>query len=1392
MVAPARTRFIRLVVAAYCVLALLWILLSDSLLSLLADADTMVQLSTWKGVVFVLMTAVMLYFSLRAVPAAEHNPAAGLLESWSERMSRDRIPAWLAYLFSFLATVAVLGLRHLLPMSVYERPMLIMFMFPIILSALLGGIGPGLLATVLTVAGIDLLASPHFHSAAAEPAFALQWGFLGLCGITVSLFSGLLRGLSERNETHRSLLDAVVSGTSDAVFVKDRQGRYLMVNEAAARFVGRAAADIIGQDDRALFDADSAAALMAGDDAIMKAGKLHAAEEYLRLQDGAEMVFQVSKGPVFGMDGQVVGLFGISRDITRQQQDQQRLQQNEADLRAAQRMAGIGNWSWDVVHDRHEWSSEIYCIYGRAADLPPAVYPEVASYFTPESWASLSALVEQCLQDGKSYQCDAEVIRPDGERRWITARGEALCDAEGRVQRLQGTVQDISERMRLTMQIRSSERRLQQVVEATSDGFWDWDLRTGYVYRSARYYTLTGYRPEDDTHDVQFFRQLLLSDDVAIWQQALNAHLRGETAQMEFDVRLITRSGELRWIRVRGRAVERGDSGEVLRLVGTLSDITERRRLDEDLHLVLNEAGDAIWIADENGRYLFANPSACRMTGHSQSQLLQMHIVDLLAPSSLVVLPSHLRALEEQRFIRSEWELNRVDGSVVVAELTTVRMQDGRYMAFGRDLTEKKAAERTLQSREQQLARVIEGSDQGYWDWNVQTDDFQVSLRWKAMLGYEPDAMDITRQVWLSHIHPEDLPLVEDTMQRHLDGLTPAYEMEMRCKSLRGGWRWILSRGRVVERDENGQPLMMSGTHTDITEHKIHALAQKEAAIVFDSSYEGIMVVSPARRITKVNTAFTRITGFAENEALGQSPGILSSGQHGPGFYQEMWSMVRQHDFWRGEIWNRRKNGDLYAELLSISVVRDQFGQIQHYIGIFSDITQLKAHEAELNRIANYDPLTGVPNRRLLSDRLEQALTRSRRKGQTCAVCFLDLDGFKTVNDLHGHESGDQLLIAVTERLKGVLRADDTLARLGGDEFVLLLSDLDGSDECIPILDRVLSAVSQEVIIDKACISTSASVGVTLYPQDDADADTLLRHADQAMYQAKEAGKNRYQLFDPESDRKAQLHRRTLESLGRALQQQQFLLYYQPKVDLTDGRVIGVEALIRWRHPERGLLAPADFLPALQNSELEVTFGRWVLEESMAQAARWQEDSMAMAISVNISANYLLHPDFYSHLQQVMQRHPVVNPAQLELEVLESAALDDMEEALRVMQQCRALGVHFALDDFGTGYSSLTYLRKLPLDTLKIDQSFVLGMLDDADDLGIVAGVIQLATVFKRQVIAEGVETLEHGAALRQMGCSQVQGYGIAAPMPAAALSAWASQWQQQGVWQQLGDGPSI
>jgi len=423
-----------------------------------------------------------------------------------------------------------------------------------------------------------------------------------------------------------------------------------------------------------------------------------------------------------------------------------------------------------------------------------------------------------------------------------------------------------------------------------------------------------------------------------------------------------------------------------------------------------------------------------------------------------------------------------------------------------------------------------------------------------------------------------------------------------------------------------------------------------------------------------------------------------------------------------------------------------------------------------------------LPNRRLLSDRLQQALIRTERSGKLCAVCFLDLDGFKTVNDVYGHAVGDDVLVGVTEHLKSVLRADDTLARLGGDEFVLVAA-VASPDECTLILDRVLQVTRQPVSAGGQLISLSASVGASLYPADNADPDTLLRHADQAMYQAKQAGKNRYQLFDPEIDRQSQAHRTKLAQLWVALEANQLVLYYQPKVDLVTGAVIGVEALIRWQHPELGLQQPGQFLPSIYGSDLEQPLGEWVIETALKQMESWLDEGVTTQVSVNVSANHLLQPDFAQRLADTLARHPRIPPSDLELEVLETAALADMEQAVDMLQRCTALGVRFSLDDFGTGYSSLTYLRKLPVDTLKIDQSFVRNMLTDPEDLGIVHGVIDLAAAFHRQVIAEGVETLAHGARLRELGCCHGQGYGIAQPMPAGQFPDWCKTWLSTQLW---------
>lgn len=564
--------------------------------------------------------------------------------------------------------------------------------------------------------------------------------------------------------------------------------------------------------------------------------------------------------------------------------------------------------------------------------------------------------------------------------------------------------------------------------------------------------------------------------------------------------------------------------------------------------------------------------------------------------------------------------------------------------------------------------------------------------------------------------------------------------------------------------------------------------AQRLAASVFANSQEGIIITDARNRILDVNDSFTRISGYTRAEVLGTNPKLLGSGRQDAEFYQTMWQAIQSTGRWCGEIWNRRKSGEVYAEMLSIDAVRDDKGEIQHYVGAFSDISQIKEHQAELERIAHYDTLTSLPNRRLLADRLNQELARTRRSGRSLAICYLDLDGFKPVNDQFGHEAGDLLLVEISHRLHTAARAGDTVARIGGDEFVLLLCDLAQEQECFLALERILAAVARPFDIGRGqYVSVSASIGVTLFPRDDADADTLMRHADQAMYQAKESGKGRFHLFDAEHDRLVKANRETLQRLEEALIRGEFEMFYQPKVNMASGTVIGAEALIRWRHPDRGILAPGEFLPLLSGTELEIRVGEWVIDTALSQLEAWTGQFPNLVVSINISANQLLRKDFIPNLSAALLRHPTVAPGQLELEILESTAINDLSNASRTLSSCIALGLHFALDDFGTGYSSLTYFRKLPVGTLKIDQGFVRGMVDDPEDLGIIESVVALAKAFNRPVIAEGVETLEHGAMLVIMGCPLAQGYGIARPMPASQLPEWITQWHGRDIWQTLG-----
>ena len=685
-------------------------------------------------------------------------------------------------------------------------------------------------------------------------------------------------------------------------------------------------------------------------------------------------------------------------------------------------------------------------------------------------------------------------------------------------------------------------------------------------------------------------------------------------------------------------------------------------------------------------------------------------------------------------------------------------------------------SEQNTRDSEERLVRAELAGKTGNWALRLDTREIVGSQGAQQIYGLNRNTFSYERIKDLPL--PEYRPVLDAALVKLCnDGET--YDIEFRIRASDSGEIKHVHSIASFDRSTN----TVFGVIQDVTESKKTEAAIQLAAKVFTHAREGVAIADASGNLIEVNDAFSRITGYARDEVIGRNPRMLKSGLQDKDFYDGMWDAIGTNGYWSGELWNRHKSGAFYAEMLSVSVVRDSLGSVQNYVGLLSDVTANKEHQAQLERIAHYDSLTGLPNRILLADRLRQALLHSQRRERALVVAYLDLDGFKAINDAHGHDVGDQLLIEVAHRMKEVLREGDTLSRLGGDEFVALLVDLEQTSECEEILKRLLVAASTAATTSAGDLSVTASIGVTIYPQDGQDAEILLRHADQAMYLAKQSGKNKYHLFDVNQDTIIRAQREKLDEISDALTNREFVLFYQPKVNMHTGEVIGVEALIRWQHPTHGLMPPSFFLPAVENNSLGIEIGDWVIEAAVQQADHWRISGLKLQVSVNVGAQHLLHKDFPDKLTRLMQEYPDLPASCLELEILETSALEDLARVAQTMQSCRDIGIGFALDDFGTGYSSLTYLKHLRSDLIKIDQGFVRDMLIDPDDLAIISGVIGLAKAFDLRVIAEGVETMQHGVKLLSMGCPLAQGFGIAKPMPAGEVLAWLNSWTPFTEW---------
>ena len=576
--------------------------------------------------------------------------------------------------------------------------------------------------------------------------------------------------------------------------------------------------------------------------------------------------------------------------------------------------------------------------------------------------------------------------------------------------------------------------------------------------------------------------------------------------------------------------------------------------------------------------------------------------------------------------------------------------------------------------------------------------------------------------------------------------------------------------------DEQGVLAQFVGVQRDVTVRRESEAQLLLAAKLFEQGNEGVIITDPQRNIIKVNPAFTRISGFSEAEALGRNPRILSSGRHDRAFHQAMWATVDSASHWQGEIWNRRKDGSLYPQWLSLSRLVDPAGATTHYIASFSDITLRKQAEESIRRLAYFDALTGLPNRTLLGDRAAQALQLAQRKGEPMALMFLDLDHFKNVNDSLGHRVGDCLLVALAARFKAELREQDTLSRMGGDEFVLLLPNTDASGAA-HVAGKLLQAATLPYHIEQHELTITPSIGIALYPPDGDDFDTLARCADAAMYSAKQDGRNTFHFHTAEIHAISVRALRLENGLRRALERGQMQLHYQPQRSLADGRIVGAEALLRWQHPEFGWVSPAEFIPVAETSGLIASIGEWVLRTAMRQMRAWLDGGMApLVMAVNLSAVQFRQPNLPELVQGILEDAGVA-PACLELELTESVASENPVNAIGLMNRLHALGVRMSIDDFGTGYSSLNYLKRFKVYKLKIDQSFVSQLSDNLEDQAIVTAIISLARSLGMQTIAEGVETEAQMDFLRGKGCDEMQGYLLSRPLPAGSFRSFVDSY---------------
>ena len=806
-----------------------------------------------------------------------------------------------------------------------------------------------------------------------------------------------------------------------------------------------------------------------------------------------------------------------------------------------------------------------------------------------------------------------------------------------------------------------------------------------------------------------------------------------------------------------------------------------QQALDELANLIPS----GIVITDAQRRITFVNKDFEHLTGYSCQELIGKPCSILQGPDTdLKQIQAIRNALNEQKTFVGELVNYKKDGSIFWNELSINPIfnnnhQLTQFIGIQRDITAKKLHQTELTLSEQRFRELSNAAPTLIWQADCHKNRFWFNKSWLEFTGRS--LVEELNQGWMEGLHPEDQAPYMSIYNRSFDK-KDAFRIEYRLRRADGEYRWIDGQG-VPQFSSDGVFEGYLGTCTDITDVR----NSKAATDYFDIAHEMIYSTNLDGMIVDCNQRFSEITGYSRDDVIGQNVRILKSGEHDKDFYVQMWQAILNQGFWRGEIINRHQAGHHITLMTTISVVPDSQNKPKRYLAVASDISSIIEKRQHFEQLAHYDNLTGLANRLLLMDRLNHAMSGVKRRGGFIALLFIDLDGFKSINDHYGHEMGDEFLIAISHKMKEAIRDTDTLARLGGDEFIIILDELNNTHYLEVAIPRILAACNAELFLRETAIKVSASIGISLYPKEnegfDIDVEMLLAQADQAMYVAKQRGKNCYHQFDRTQDQIIITRNNSIEAIRLGISRDEFELHYQPKVNMATGEVYGFEALIRWNKNHTELLAPSKFLFIVQNHPLGIELGYWVIKSALKQLNTWNEHGLKTSISVNVDARQLMQTNFIEILAAEINKQPNFKGGSLELEILETTAIEDRLLVSKVLNRCLELGLELALDDFGTGYSSITYLRDFPVKTIKIDRSFIMGISHSEQDFNLVSHIIHMANDMGKHVIAEGIESIEQGELLLSMGCELGQGYVIAKPMPASHVLAWVKDWQSYPTW---------